>query len=413
VKIALKQKKVTIIVPVYSDWTSLFECIESIKAHTNPDNCRVILVDDCGPESEQIEQNIKKIIEGNDNFSYHRNPHNLGFPKTCNRAVFELDDTNNDILLLNSDAKLTHGSLEELFECLYDNKKNGIVAPRSNNSTLSSIPFQVAFRRNWNTVEDEMNNAYNTYKAVSEYMPKYSIAPVSPGFCILIRRDVIERFGLFDEIFGKGYGEEDDFCMRIASHGFRSLISNHAFVYHYGSRSFSVATRNISVLNNEKIVKNRYPNFQQSIEDYIHGMNHYDWFADVISNKQRQRILVNLIDLKLENKAALLMAKQRLKDFVFILSDKNVDYVVVCDEDFHKHIGGVYPNMIFIKSNEISDIFHLGYCPMGVTSRDQINMLQRSCLLTVSFSQASDQAVVCFEEYTDTNLRKIKDLISC
>ena len=115
---------ITVVIPVYGDWPSLRLCINSLKKHL-PNQHQVLLVNDCGPESDYLEGRIKESIKGETNFKYERNNENVGFVKTCNRAVYELDKTNNDILLLNSDTKKTdeiNKKLDFIIELL--NKKN-------------------------------------------------------------------------------------------------------------------------------------------------------------------------------------------------------------------------------------------------------------------------------------------------
>ena len=111
-------KKVTIVIPVYKDWSTLKLCISSLKSCVSDRN-KVLLINDMGPDWEKIENNILSEIEGYENFQYFRNDKNLGFVKTCNRAVFELDHSENDILLLNSDTEVTPGFLEEMQSVLY------------------------------------------------------------------------------------------------------------------------------------------------------------------------------------------------------------------------------------------------------------------------------------------------------
>ena len=101
---SIKAVNTTIIVPVYGDWPSLKDCIESLKQYVDGRN-KVILVNDCSPDVEIIEKNIKRAINGHKNFRYYRNKKNLGFVRSCNNAVLKLDKTNNDIMLLNSDKK--------------------------------------------------------------------------------------------------------------------------------------------------------------------------------------------------------------------------------------------------------------------------------------------------------------------
>jgi GT2 family glycosyltransferase/tetratricopeptide (TPR) repeat protein len=55
------------------------------------------------------------------------------------------------------------------------------------------------------------------------------------GFCLLMRREVIEKIGLFDERFGIGNFEDDDLCRRALAAGYRMAIVKEAFVHHFGS----------------------------------------------------------------------------------------------------------------------------------------------------------------------------------
>jgi GT2 family glycosyltransferase len=257
-------KAVTIIVPVYGDWSSLKDCIESLKQFVGKQHT-VMLVNDCGPETELMEKNIKQAIKDEKNFAYYRNPENLGFVETCNRAVFELDKTNNDILLLNSDTKVTKGFLEEMLVVLYDSPKIGVVSPRSNNATIATVPLSAQSRHGINP-----KKSYSLFLKLQKKMPRYSIIPTALGFCMLTRRDLIKKYGLFDTVFGKGYGEDADFGMRLKQHGFLSALCNRAYVYHLEARSFTLETKRKIMENSVKIINERYPGFSAIlIKDYI------------------------------------------------------------------------------------------------------------------------------------------------
>jgi glycosyltransferase involved in cell wall biosynthesis len=57
-----------------------------------------------------------------------------------------------------------------------------------------------------------------------------------------VRRDCLAQVGAFDaEHFGKGYGEENDFCMRATYRGWRHLLATDTFVRHLGGTSFGAA----------------------------------------------------------------------------------------------------------------------------------------------------------------------------
>lgn len=259
----LKLPPVSIIVPVYGDWESLEKNAKSLKRNISRfSRNQVFFVNDCGPEANQIEQKLLQLIGGRKNFFYHRNSENMGFVKTCNFAALTLADKNNDVLLLNSDAVTTKSFLVEMQKVLYVKGDIGAVCPRSNSATIFSVPMSP-------DRVYSMDESYRIYKQLKRKLPKYYLSPIAHGFCILIRRDMIDRFGLFDEIYGKGYGEENDFCMRIRERGFKCAVANRAFVFHYKARSFTAERREELVEKNEKILIQRFPGYRQLIQDYV------------------------------------------------------------------------------------------------------------------------------------------------
>jgi GT2 family glycosyltransferase len=86
---------------------------------------------------------------------------------------------------------------------------------------------------------------------------------------MLIRRSVIQKYGLFDAAYGRGYGEENDFCMRVRKRGYRHFVANKAYVFHEGSKSFTDKSREELYAANAKILSGRYPEYDQLVQEYI------------------------------------------------------------------------------------------------------------------------------------------------
>lgn len=254
----------TVVVPVYGDLPSLKDCIASLGKYVDTENHSVMLVNDCGPDAGEIEAYINKSVGGRKGFIYHRNPENLGFVGTCNRAALELDETKNDIMLLNSDTIVTKGFLEEVSSVLHSKVTIGVVSPRTNNATIATVPLASARQKGV-----DPTRSYEIFEKIKPYMPRYHVAPVAHGFCMLIRRSLIEQYGLFDTAFGKGYGEEVDFCMRIKEHGYSSVLSNRSYVFHLEAKSFTLETKARLLAENDKIIKQRYPDYSRIVGDYI------------------------------------------------------------------------------------------------------------------------------------------------
>lgn len=257
-------RPVTIIVPVYADWQSLKECIQSLIEHVDITHNQVLLVNDNGPEANELEKKIQTAIKNKNGFKYYRNQKNLGFVGNCNNAVNNLDKTDNDILLLNSDTKVTDGFLEEMCAVLYDKPSHGVVSPRSNNATIATIPLSSAPQKGI-----DPQKSFSMFNEMKKSLPRYNEVPVAHGFCMLIKRSLIKEYGLFDKAFGKGYGEEVDFCQRIIKDGYKSILANRAYVFHLEARSFTLEAKEKMLEVNNKIIWSRYPDYRQSVRDYV------------------------------------------------------------------------------------------------------------------------------------------------
>lgn len=257
-------KKVNVVVPVYGDWKSLAQNIESLKKYySSKDDVAVYYVNDCGPQADLIEKNIKSAISGLSNFHYARNKKNLGFVKNCNNAVFKIvKDKAADVLLLNSDTITTKGFLEEMLRILYSQNDICAVNPRSNNATVWSVPMN-------SSLVGRPRKSYRLWQRLKEQIPDKYISPTAHGFCMLVRRSVIDKIGLFDEIYGRGYGEENDFTMRARKAGWKCAVANHAFVFHHGSRSFGVKKRVDLSSKNSEILLERYPEYNRLVAQYV------------------------------------------------------------------------------------------------------------------------------------------------
>ncbi len=82
------------------------------------------------------------------------------------------------------------------------------------------------------------------------------------GFCMYVTREALDRCGPLDERdFGRGYGEEVDFCLRATRLGFRHLVEDATFVHHRGGVSFG-AERVAGLARGSAVLRERYPFFR-------------------------------------------------------------------------------------------------------------------------------------------------------
>ncbi len=93
--------------------------------------------------------------------------------------------------------------------------------------------------------------------------------PTAVGFCMYIRRDCLHDAGAFDaELFGRGYGEENEFCMRSAQRGWRHLLTGDTFVYHKGGVSFA-ETQSENQRHGHKMLTSLFPDYDWIIQQHV------------------------------------------------------------------------------------------------------------------------------------------------
>ena len=161
------------------------------------------------------------------------NPGNLGFVRTANRALHLGEQRGADVILLNSDALPAPGAFAEMTSVALSDPMISVVSPRSNNATICNSPYPDRFR------ELDAAAALQAHSKMACYLPPVTYVPTAVGFCLYVRRVMIQEFGVFDEVYGEGYNEENDFVMRCNRAGYRAALANHAFVHHLGKVSFS------------------------------------------------------------------------------------------------------------------------------------------------------------------------------
>ena len=188
---------------------------------------------------------------------------NLGFTLTANRGI-EIARPEADIVLLNSDTEVTPGWLEALARCAGTDPAIGTVTPFSNNAEICSLP---RFCEN-NAWPPDRDPALMVRALELAAVPTYPELPTGVGFCLYIRRALIKAIGALDPVFGVGYGEENDLCMRAAAAGWRNVLCEDAFVMHLGAGSFG-DRRGDLVERNMRILLERHPHYLDLVRSYI------------------------------------------------------------------------------------------------------------------------------------------------
>ncbi len=248
-----------VVVPVYDGFAALSACLDSLR-RTLPRRARLQLVDDASPDTRVLPLLRAFAATPPCEVVLHEQPRNLGFVATVNAAMARAAG---DVVLLNADTVATEGWLERLAACAAADPRIATATPFSNNAEICSLPD---FCRA-NPLPDEPDAVARACRDAGP--PEYPELPTGVGFCMFVRRDALRAIGDFDAAtFGRGYGEENDFCRRAAGHGWRNVLCDDAFVGHRGGASFAGTGHAPGGDNLARLVA-RYPGYNGLVADFI------------------------------------------------------------------------------------------------------------------------------------------------
>jgi len=251
-------RRTDVIIPVYSGREESLACIASVLA-TIDHTARVIVVDDATEDRELAA--ALDALAADRRITLLRHAENQGFVASVNEAM-ALDPTH-DVVLLNADTQVFDDWLSRLRAAAYSSTSVGTVTPLTNDGSIASYPQPVG-----SAIDPEDGAAMHAL-ATATHSGRREPIPVGVGFCLYIRRDCLEAIGSFDAaVFGKGYGEETDFCLRASRRGWSHQLAADVFVYHAGGVSFG-ARRRALLDRSQRLINLRHPGYDRFIADFL------------------------------------------------------------------------------------------------------------------------------------------------
>ena len=337
-------------------------CIESAARLVIPGEVDAMVLDDCSVDEEwSLGIRAQCAALG---VSYYRSPRNMGIPRNMNLALlYGANAGYDDVVITNSDVVFPANLVSGLVTTARADPKIASVTAWSNH--VSSFSLE-------NLHPTEMLGSHERIDRVSRLLESHFAGrpidiPVGVGFCLLVPVSMIHEVGLLDPIFGRGYCEEVDWCLRATEFGYRNVLAPSAFVYHIGNTT----TKTVGILEhwetsdpaNEAIIDLRYPNYRR----------------DLIAWDDR----TTLDDLRAEAATQLVVAGAR--DFGYVVEvaaiplglehDRRAHFVVSPDpdrRDVHAMHGGFDVDLRLGDGALLDELEHLiGAPPEAVIVRDR------------------------------------------
>lgn len=253
---------ISIVVPVFKGLAETQTCLETVLRSRSAASLHVVVINDASPEAE-IGDYLRQLAGRDARVELIENSVNLGFVASVNRGMQQHAD--DDVILLNSDTEVADDWIDRLRNAAYRERGIATVTPFSNAATICSYP---KFCVDSPMPADMSTAALDRYFAAENAGHLIDI-PTAVGFCMFIRRDCLDEIGAFDaDRFGRGYGEENDFCMRARGAGWRHVLAPDTFVRHAGSVSFG-AEKAVRVQEALALLARLHPDYQPSIDRHL------------------------------------------------------------------------------------------------------------------------------------------------
>lgn len=220
--------ELSIVIVNHNCSSQLQQCLASLKENSVRISAEIIVIDNNSDDGAAA-----MLARSFPDVNLIQNHKNVGFSRANNQGIKA--SQSEYILFLNPDTIVYSGALDILMQVLREQKKIGGVGPALLHNDQK---FQVSFggRRNFcsEMFQKFILNPY--YRIRLRYIKKQRKAVWLSAACLMVRKDVLDEVGGFDEDFFLYY-EDIDLCFRINNTGRSLLFIPDARILHYGGIS--------------------------------------------------------------------------------------------------------------------------------------------------------------------------------
>ncbi|HEX5050792.1 MAG TPA: glycosyltransferase [Planctomycetota bacterium] len=228
----------SVVIPCHNGSELTRACVESLLLQSAFRPREILLVDNASTDD------TRGLSAMHDTVRVIEQPANLGFAGGVNAGLRAA--TQPFVLVLNNDTLAAANLLRELHAALTSDERIGAAAPVSNHVKGEAL---LAIGQGGRSADQR---AAVAAQLQHEAAPIQDVGTLA-GLCLLVRRATLDEIGPFDERFGHGNFEDDDFCLRLRLAGYRLVIARRAFLHHEGHATF----RALGLDLGEQIAKRR------------------------------------------------------------------------------------------------------------------------------------------------------------
>lgn len=219
--------KVSVIVLCFNNLEFTKACLYSLDKHTKYPNWELILVDNASTDGTA--EYLTEYANRHNHVRLILNSENRGFAGGNNVGLRASDGEY--IILLNNDTYVTDGWITDLLRPLRRYADIGLVGPVTNN-----CGNEARIDIHYSTMEEMIERARHY---TSSHHRELVFTETIAFFCVGMPRRIYEQIGDLDESFEVGFFEDDDYCRRVQTSGYRIAIVEDVFVHHHLSATFA------------------------------------------------------------------------------------------------------------------------------------------------------------------------------
>jgi GT2 family glycosyltransferase len=214
-----KKPIVSIIIPVYHEWSQTLLCLRSLFRHT-PIPFEVILVHNGSDKVPEKVKNHRSILLIQNKINYG-NAAAINQGLACSKGEY--------LIWLSSDTLPSYRWITQMLAIFKQDASVGMVGPMSNKA-LPEQRFLIPFKK--------VSQIHRFTNQFNHSNPKrWKECDRLSGFCLVYPRKVFEEVGFLDERFGLFVYEDYDYCLRVKQKGYRLMLAGDTYAHRFGRKN--------------------------------------------------------------------------------------------------------------------------------------------------------------------------------
>ena len=259
---------VTLILPVYNAFDLLPDVLERVLRHTDLP-WHLIVIEDCSSDA-RVRPWLRGWVATHSEahpgqIELVENRENRGFIRSVNAGLKRAAEIGHHVILLNSDAFVPVNWASRLMRPMLMQPDVATVTPLSNDAEIFSVPGiceRTVLAPGQGDAMDAMAQRLDPDAGVT-------VCPTGVGFCMAMNREYLAKIPALDTEFGRGYGEEVDWCQKARAQGGQHLGVANLFVEHRGGESFGSEEKLKLILRNNARIARRYPTYDAEVQGFV------------------------------------------------------------------------------------------------------------------------------------------------